>query len=243
MCRPVMKMSLLTLSVILSILTHICTSKEIRQQQKSANIPFYSLIFSEKFPPTISGRSSLDSQDIRTNEISVEKEKPPFLPRVFIPAKNKGNAKIEKEEDSTFQRVMRIARNLKMALYDFADVTLIRSVVDLGFDGFSPQERIKGRSDTPPEKGNTALRNMLTYVLAGLMGKEDCKHRLLCELGNLIKPVRGKAVLFIMFDTVIPRSWTEFRTSVKVFENGTLGKSSCSIYKCDHEKHTVVERL
>ena len=24
-----------------------------------------------------------------------------------------------------------------------ADVTLIRSVVDLGFDGFSPQERIK----------------------------------------------------------------------------------------------------
>ena len=137
MCRPVMKMSLLTLPVMLSILTHICTSKEIRQQQKSANIPFYSLIFSEKFPPTISkfeslnilnfnlymyvfpgGRSSLDSQDIRTNEISVEKEKPPFLPRVFIPAKNKGNAKIEKEEDSTFQRVMRIARNLKMALYD-----------------------------------------------------------------------------------------------------------------------------
>ena len=64
------------------------------------------------------GTSSLDSQDIRTNEISVEKEKPPFLPRVFIPAKNKGKAKIEKEEDSTFQRVMRIARNLKMALYD-----------------------------------------------------------------------------------------------------------------------------
>ena len=61
----------------------------------------------------------------------------------------------------------------------------------------SPTLCFQGRSDTPPEKGNTALRNMLTYVLAGLMGKEDCKHRLLCELGNLIQPVRGKAVLFM----------------------------------------------
>ena len=49
--------------------------------------------------------------------------------------------------------------------------------------------------------------------------------------------------LFSMFDTIIPKSWTEFRRSVKVFEAGTREQSSCGIYKCDHEKQTVVERL
>ena len=46
-------------------------------------------------------------------------------------------------------------------------------------------------------KSNQALRNMMTYIVAGVMGKEDCKHRLLCELGNLIQPVKGKAILFM----------------------------------------------
>ena len=44
------------------------------------------------------------------------------MPSVFIPAKNKGLLKIEaKKKDvktSTFQQVMGIANNLKMALYD-----------------------------------------------------------------------------------------------------------------------------
>ena len=44
------------------------------------------------------------------------------MPSVFIPAKNKGLLKIEKKveekQPSTFQQIMGIAGNLKMALYD-----------------------------------------------------------------------------------------------------------------------------
>ena len=44
------------------------------------------------------------------------------MPSVFIPAKNKGLLKIEAKKEevkpSTFQQVMGIANNLKMALYD-----------------------------------------------------------------------------------------------------------------------------
>jgi len=139
MRRSANKMSLLTLLLALS-LAQLSSSQS---QQNSANIPFYSLIFSEKFPPTMGG-SSPEAQDIRTNEISYKKKE--FLPSVFIPAKNKGLLKIEeteKETPSTFEQVMGIGRNLKMAFFDFADVTLIRSVVDLSFDGLSPQERLK----------------------------------------------------------------------------------------------------
>ena len=68
------------------------------------------------------GRPSLEAPDIRTNEIIVEKKEKQYLPSVFIPAKNKGLLKIEKKveekEPSTFQQVMGIAGNLKMALYD-----------------------------------------------------------------------------------------------------------------------------
>lgn len=59
------------------------------------------------------------------------------------------------------------------------------------------QNFLQGRTDVKKEKSNAALRNMVTYVLAGVMGKEDCKHRLLCELGNLIQPVKGTAILFM----------------------------------------------
>ena len=66
--------------------------------------------------------SSLEAQDIRTNEIIVEKKEKEYLPSVFIPAKNKGLLKIKKKEEekepSSFEQVMRIAGNLKMALYD-----------------------------------------------------------------------------------------------------------------------------
>ena len=59
------------------------------------------------------------------------------------------------------------------------------------------QNFLQGRTDVEKEKSNAALRNMVTYVLASVMGKEDCKHRLLCELGNLIQPVKGTAILFL----------------------------------------------
>ena len=68
------------------------------------------------------GRSTLDAPDIRTNEINLETKEKKFLPSVFIPAKNKGLLKIETKKEevnpSTFQQVMGIASNLKMALYD-----------------------------------------------------------------------------------------------------------------------------
>ena len=110
------------------------------------------------------GGSFPEAQDIRTNEISYKKKE--YLPSVFIPAKNKGLPKIEETEvetPSTFEQMMGIGRNLKMAFFDckfyfyafgyfvkrifkVADVTLIRSVVDLSFDGLSPQERLKVKS-------------------------------------------------------------------------------------------------
>ena len=68
------------------------------------------------------GRPTLEAPDIRTNEIIVEKKEKAYLPSVFIPAKNKGLLKIKKKEEekepSSFEQVMRIAGNLKMALYD-----------------------------------------------------------------------------------------------------------------------------
>ena len=58
-----------------------------------------------------------------------------------------------------------------------------------------------------------------------------------------LQSCKYEPLYFSMFDTIIPKSWTEFRRSVKVFEDGTREESSCGIYKCDHEKQTVVERL
>ena len=131
-------MSISTFLIVLSF-AQLSSSQEVNQ----ANIPFYSLIFSERFPPTMSkfypvlcyscykywflspdpgGRSTLEAQDIRTNEINLETKEKKYLPSVFIPAKNKGLLKIESKKEevkpSTFQQVMGIANNLKMALYD-----------------------------------------------------------------------------------------------------------------------------
>ena len=48
-------------------------------------------------------------------------KKKEYLPSVFIPAKNKGLLKIEETEEktpSTFEQIMGIGSNLKMALFD-----------------------------------------------------------------------------------------------------------------------------
>ena len=77
------------------------------------------------------------------------------------------------------------------------DVALIRACVDLAFDGLSPKKRLtpSSRSDLP--KKNEGVRSMLTYILAGIVGKQECFKRALCEMGNIFSEVKGKALAFM----------------------------------------------
>ena len=77
------------------------------------------------------------------------------------------------------------------------DVALIRACVDLAFDGLSPQRRLtpSSRSDLP--KKNEGMRSMVTYILAGIVGKQECGRRALCQMGNIFSEVKGKALAFM----------------------------------------------
>ena len=78
------------------------------------------------------------------------------------------------------------------------DVALIRACVDLAFDGLSPQARLTplSRSGNLP-KENAGLRNMVTYLLAGMVGKQECFNRALCQVGDLITDIKGKSLAFM----------------------------------------------
>ena len=64
-------------------------------------------------------------------------------------------------------------------IFSVVDVALIKAVVNLGFDGFSPQKpvgrtletELKPREQEEREK-DERMRNMITYSLGGLMGKQ-----------------------------------------------------------------------
>ena len=97
------------------------------------------------------------------------------------------------------------------------DVTLIRAFVDLGFDGMSPQKRLptkvgsaqysethlililimKGRVGTPLPKKDERKRKLLTFILGGFLGEQECSSRALCEIGKLLETVKGKSLVFM----------------------------------------------
>jgi len=194
--------------------------------------PIFNLIYGQKYQNPTLQTSSIVNKDLPTfkeifdeNDV-LEISEPPI------------------EEVSSFQKFRNILYNIKLAFYDFVDVTLIRAFVDLGFDGMSPQKRlpVRGRSDLKLKK-NENLRRLLTFLMAAIMDKQDCRYRTLCELGNLIQPVKGKSLVFVIFNSIIPKNWTKARESLKVFERGAIETNSCEVYQCSEDRPTVVERL
>ena len=78
------------------------------------------------------------------------------------------------------------------------DVALIKACVDLAFDGFSSQRRSKPQSRTDvKEKRDEGLRTFLTQIVAGVLGKQNCLNRSICEIGNLFTVVKGKSLGFM----------------------------------------------
>ena len=68
----------------------------------------------------------------------------------------------------------------------------------MAFDGLTPQVRLSplARSDVLP-KENEEMRNFITYGLSGMVGKQECLNRALCQLGDLIAEVKGKSIAFM----------------------------------------------
>ena len=66
--------------------------------------------------------------------------------------------------------VYEVAELARAAIYDFLDVPLIRSLVDLYFDGLTPRGRIDIGS-VPVRKSNEGIRRFLTTLFGGLLGK------------------------------------------------------------------------
>ena len=54
---------------------------------------------------------------------------------------------------------------------------------------------LQGRSDL--KRDNENIRKLITFLMAGIIGKQDCRNRCLCEIGDLIEPVKGKALIFV----------------------------------------------
>lgn len=78
------------------------------------------------------------------------------------------------------------------------DVALIRAFVDLAFDGISPKKRLspQSRSDLSQPKENEGLRKLATYGLGAAFNKQSCMDRLLCQTGDLLSGIKGKALVF-----------------------------------------------
>ena len=55
---------------------------------------------------------------------------------------------------------------------------------------------MKGRTDGKT-KENEIIRRTLTFMFGGILGKQDCASRTLCEIGSLFEPVKGKSLIFM----------------------------------------------
>ena len=74
--------------------------------------------------------------------------------------------------------------------------------MDLAFDGLSPKKRLapSSRSDLPKE--DEGVRNLVTFIMAGIVGKQECSKRALCQVGDLITEVKGKALAFMLASNI-----------------------------------------
>ena len=129
----------------------------------------------------------------------------------------------------------------KIAMYDFFDVPMIRSMVDLYFDGFTPRGRT-AIDDIPQERENEGIRRFLTTAAGGLLDKEKCWERLNCKIGELLTDIQGKNIALKLIQTVVPPRWTSFRSSLELVEKGSNNNEYCTEFECrDSRLHVEAE--
>ncbi len=127
---------------------------------------------------------------------------------------------------------------LKTAVYDFLDVPLIRSVIDLYYDGITPRGRID--IDAVPEKTeNEGIRRFLTTLISGFLGKEECWERLNCKMGELLSDVQGKNIFFKLAGKLMPPRWSRLRSSLELVEEGSNNNAYCVAFKCRDSRITL----
>ena len=127
---------------------------------------------------------------------------------------------------------------LKTAVYDFLDVPLIRSVIDLYYDGLTPRGRIDINA-LPEKTENEGIRRFLTTLISGFLGKEECWERLNCKMGELLSDVQGKNIFFKLAEKLMPPRWTRLRSSLELVEEGSNNNAYCIAFKCRDSRITV----
>ena len=56
---------------------------------------------------------------------------------------------------------------------------------------------MKGRVGSPVPKKDERKRKLLTFILGGFLGEQECSSRALCEMGKLLETVKGKSLVFM----------------------------------------------
>ena len=127
---------------------------------------------------------------------------------------------------------------VKTAMYDFLDVPLIRSVIDLYYDGITPRGRIDINA-LPEKTENEGIRRFLTTLISGVIGKEECWERLNCKMGELLSDVQGKNIFFKLAEKLMPPRWSRLRSSLELVEEGSNNNAFCVAFKCRDTRITV----
>jgi len=128
--------------------------------------------------------------------------------------------------------------NIGQAAYDFVDVAMLRSLLDLYMN--KRKKTPLARSDlihpgsTQVSPKEEKVRNNLTILLAGVMGKQQCWEKTFCQLGELAKSLSGSSVFFMVMKSSIPSSWARTRSIIDMIKEGTL--RDCKKFKCDTKR-------
>jgi len=137
-----------------------------------------------------------------------------------------------------YSSLMGTLYNIGQAAYDFVDVAMLRSLLDLYMN--KRKKTPLARSDlihpgsTQVSPKEEKVRNNLTILLAGVMGKQQCWEKTFCQLGELAKSLSGSSVFFMVMKSSVPRSWARTRSIIDMIKEGTL--RDCKKFKCDTKR-------
>jgi len=129
--------------------------------------------------------------------------------------------------------------NIGQALYDFVDVAMVRSLVDLYMNKRNApaiarsQLILKGEAKVNPREEK--VRDGLTSLLGGIMGKQQCWQKIFCGLGELGKSVSGSSVAFLVLKSSVPSTWIRTRETIDLVKEGTYGECTKK-FKCDSKR-------
>lgn len=129
--------------------------------------------------------------------------------------------------------------NIGQAFYDFVDVAMVRSLVDLYMNkrnkpAIARSELIfKGEAKVNPREEK--VRDGLTSILGGIMGKQQCWEKMFCGIGEMGKSISGTSVAFLILKSSVPSTWTKTRQTIDLIKQGTRGDCQKK-FKCDSKR-------